>query len=82
VIYADGVELPVISEKYCPDSEAYVFDPGAIHHPSIGDAPHIDNEDGNQVLRQSAAAGIEVRYEAFECFSNENAAATAVVKLA
>jgi hypothetical protein len=82
VVYADGVELPVISDKYCPNSEGYVLDPGAIHHPSIGAAPHIDDEDGNKVLRQSSAAGIEVRYEAFECFSNENPAATAVLKFA
>lgn len=82
MVFADGVELPVISEKYCPNSEGYVLDPGAIHHPSIGQAPHIDDEDGNQVLRQSAAAGIEVRLEAFECFSNENAAATSVIKFA
>lgn len=82
VIYADGVELPVISEQYCPNSEAYVVAPAAIKHPSIGDAPHIDSEDGNQILRQSAAAGVEVRYEAFECFSGENCAACAVVKLA
>jgi len=74
--------LPVISEQYCPNSEAYVYDPGALHHPSIGDAPHIDAEDGNQILRQSAAAGVEVRYEAFECFSGENCAAMAAVKLA
>jgi len=80
VVYADGVELPVISDKYCPNSEGYVLDPGAIHHPSIGPAPHIDDEDGNKILRQSAAAGVEVRYEAFECFSNENPAATAVMK--
>lgn len=82
VVYADGVELPVISEKYCPDSEGYVADPGAIHHPSIGEAPHIDDEDGNQILRQSNAAGVEVRYEAFECFTNENPAATSVIKFA
>lgn len=82
VVYADGVEVPVISDMYCPNSEGYVLDPGAIHHPSIGDAPHIDDEDGNKILRQSAAAGVEVRYEAFECFSNENAAATAVLKFA
>jgi hypothetical protein len=80
VVYADGVEVPVISDMYCTNSEGYVFDPGAIHHPSIGDAPHIDDEDGNKILRQSAAAGVEVRYEAFECFSNENPAATSVLK--
>lgn len=82
VVYADGVELPVISDMYCPNSEAYVLDPKAIKHPSIGNAPHIDDADGNGVLRQSADAGLEARTEAFECFTNENAAATAVIKLA
>jgi hypothetical protein len=82
VVYADGVELPAISDQYCTNSEGYVIAPSAVKHPSIGDAPHIDSEDGNQILRQSAAAGVEVRYEAFECLSVENAAACAVIKFA
>jgi hypothetical protein len=82
LIYADGVELPVISDKYCPNSEAYVLDPKAIDHPSMGQAPHMDDEDGNAVLRQSSDAGIEARTEAFECFINVNGAATAAIKLA
>jgi hypothetical protein len=82
IVYADGIELPVISDKYVPNSEAYVLDPKAIKHPSIGPAPHIDDDDGNSVLRQSADSGLEARTEAFECFSNENGAATAVIKLA
>lgn len=82
LVYADGVELPVISDKYCPNSEAYVMDPKAIDHPSMGQAPHMDDEDGNAVLRQSTSAGIEARTEAFECFCNVNGAATSVIKLA
>lgn len=82
LVYADGIELPVISDKYCPNSEAYVLDPKAIDHPSMGQAPHMDDEDGNAVLRQSADAGIEARTEAFECFGLTNGAATAVIKLA
>ena len=82
LIYADGVELPVISDMYCPNSEAYVLDPKAIDHPSMGEAPHIHDLDGNDVLRQSADAGIEVRIEAFETFCLTNGAACAVIKLA
>ena len=82
LIYADGVELPVISDKYCPNSEAYVLDPKAVDHPSMGQEPHMDDEDGNAVLRQSADAGIEARTEAFECIAVNNGAACAVVKLA
>jgi hypothetical protein len=82
LVYADGVELPVISDKYCPNSEAYALDPKAVDHPSMGQAPHMDDEDGNAVLRQSADAGIEARTEAFECFAVLNGAACAVVKLA
>jgi len=81
-VYADGVELAVISDQYCPNSEAYVLDPKAIKHPSIGPAPHIDDADGNSVLRQASDSGLEARTEAFECFSNENGAATSVIKLA
>jgi hypothetical protein len=82
LVYADGVELPVISDKYCPNSEAYVCDPKAIDHPSMGQAPHMDDEDGNAVLRQSADAGIEARTEAFECIAVNNGAACAVLKFA
>jgi hypothetical protein len=82
LVYADGIELPVISDKYCPNSEAYVLDPKAVDHPSMGQAPHMDDEDGNAVLRQSADAGIEARTEAFECYAITNGAATAVIKLA
>ncbi len=82
LVYADGIELPVISDKYCPNSAAYVMDPKALDHPSMGQAPHMDDEDGNAVLRQSADAGIEARTEAFECFAVTNGAACAVIKLA
>lgn len=82
LVYADGVELPVISDKYCPNSEAYVLDPKAVDHPSMGQAPHMDDEDGNAVLRQSSDAGIEARTEAFECLAVTNGAACAVIKLA
>lgn len=82
LVYADGIELPVISDKYCLNSEAYVMDPKALDHPSMGQAPHMDDEDGNAVLRQSSDAGIEARTEAFECFAVTNGAACSVIKLA
>jgi hypothetical protein len=82
VVYADGVELPVISDMYCPNSEAYVGNPDAFHHPSIGPAPHMDEADGNSVLRQSADAGLEARTEAFETMTLENGAQFSVIKLA
>jgi hypothetical protein len=82
LIYADGIEVPVINDMYCPNSEAYVLDPKAIDHASMGEAPHMHDIDGNDVLRQSADAGIEARIEAFETFSLTNGAACAVIKLA
>ena len=80
--YADGIEVPVIADKYCLDSELYVVDPKTIINASMGEAPHVAEEDGNRMLRQSTSAGVEVRIEAFECFAFNNTAACAVVKLA
>jgi hypothetical protein len=82
VAYADGIKVTVISDQYLADSEGYVLDPKAIDHPSMGAAPHMDDEDGNMVLRQANDAGIEARTEAFECLINVNGAATAVLKFA
>jgi hypothetical protein len=59
-----------------------VGNPDAFHHPSIGPAPHMDEADGNSVLRQSADAGLEARTEAFETMTLENGAQFSVIKLA
>lgn len=82
VVYADGVELPVISDQFCLNSEGYVLDPKALDHPSMGEAPHMHDLDGNDVLRQSSDAGIEARIEAFETLCLNNGAACAVLKFA
>jgi hypothetical protein len=60
LVYADGIELPVISDKYCPNSEAYVMDPKALDHPSMGQGPHMDDEDSSSagLVDDQGAGGV------------------------
>ena len=82
LIYADGIELPVISDKYCVDGVAYVGDPKTFKHTSIGQAPEINNDDGNQMIRQTSDDGVEVRIRSYETFTLEGAASWATIQLA
>jgi hypothetical protein len=82
LVYADGIELPVISDKYCVDGVAYVGDPKTLKHTSIGEAPHINHDDGNQMVRQTSDDGVEVRIRSFETFTLEGAASWATIQLA
>lgn len=82
LVYADGIELPVISDKYCVDGVAYVGDPKTFKHTSIGEAPHINHDDGQQMVRQTSDDGVEVRIRSFETFTLESAASWATIQLA
>jgi hypothetical protein len=82
VIYADGIELPVISDKYCVDGVGYVGDPKAIHWTSIGEAPQISDDDGQRMVRQVNDDGVEVRIKSYETCTLENAAAFCTVQFA
>lgn len=82
MIYADGVELPVISDKYCVDGVAYVGDPKGLKHTSIGEAPEINNDDGQQMVRQTGDDGVEVRIRSYETYTLENAASWVTIQLA
>ena len=82
LIYADGIELPVISDKYCVDGVAYVGDPKTFKHTSIGQAPEINNDDGNQMIRQTGDDGVEVRIRSYETYTLEGAASWATIQLA
>lgn len=82
VIYADGIELPIISDKYCVDGVAYVGDPSQLKHTSIGEAPHINHDDGNQMIRQTGDDGVEVRIRSFETFTLEGASSWVTIQLA
>jgi hypothetical protein len=82
LIYADGIELPIISDKYCVDGVAYVGDPKALKHTSIGEAPEINNDDGQQMIRQTSDDGVEVRIRSYETYTLENAASWVTIQLA
>ncbi len=82
LVYADGIELPVISDKYCVNGVAYVGDPKTLKHTSIGEAPHINHDDGQQMVRQTSDDGVEVRIRSFETFTLEGAASWATIQLA
>jgi hypothetical protein len=82
LVYADGIELPIISDKYCVDGVAYVGDPKTFKHTAIGEAPHINHDDGQQMVRQTGDDGVEVRIRSFETFTLEGAASWATIQLA
>jgi len=82
MVYADGIELPVISDKYCVDAVGYVLDPKAIHWTSIGEAPQISDDDGQRMVRQVNDDGVEVRIKSYETCTLENAAACVTVQFA
>jgi len=60
-IHTSAGPVMVHPDPDCPNNRGYVLqmDTWAIHH--LDAFPHIDNTDGNNALRQSAADGIEVR---------------------
>lgn len=82
VVFADGIELPVISDKYCVDGVAYVGDPKGLVHTSIGEAPEINTDDGQQMVRQTSDDGVEVRIRSYETFTLENASSWVTIQLA
>ena len=82
LVYADGLELPVISDKYCVDGVAYVGDPKTFKHTSIGEAPHIAHDDGQQMIRQTSDDGVEVRVRSYETYSLESGASWTTIQLA
>lgn len=79
-IYADGIEVPLLCDKYCRYGVSYVGEPHAFYHPSLGAAPHIAADDGQEIVRQTDDDGVAVRVRAFETFELRNGAAWAVVQ--
>jgi len=82
VIFADGIELPVISDKYCVNGVGYVLNPKAMKHTSLGEAPQIADDDGNTCLRLPSDDGVEVRIRSYETLTLENTAQCATIQFA
>lgn len=81
-VMAEGIEVPVISDKYVGDDVAFMFDPAEVELASLGPAPHIDMVDGNKMLRISDDNGIEVRIISWSVIALKNTAACGTIQLA
>jgi len=79
VVYADGIEMPIISDKYCPDEVIYGLDPSTIQYISCGEAPALDDSDGNTILRQASDNGVEGRIVSYETLVHRNPASSFVI---
>lgn len=78
-VYADGVDVPVLSDKYCPDGTGWVGNPKEFEVASMGPAPHIWSDDGSRILRISDDNGVEVRIVSWTVYAATNPAAWARV---
>jgi hypothetical protein len=74
-VYADGVDVPVMADKYCPDGTAWMGDPKEFEIASIGPAPHIQMDDGQRLLRISDDNGVEIRIVSYVAHAAINPAA-------
>lgn len=79
-VYADGIDLPVMSDKYCPDGVGYLLDTKNVQINSCGPAPHIDETDGLALLRQPSSFGYEGRILSLFNFTVNNTAACGVIQ--
>jgi hypothetical protein len=55
-------EIKIIPDQNCPLNRAYMLQLDTWKHRSLGKAVRVIDTDGLQMLRQSAADGVEVRY--------------------
>lgn len=74
-IFADGISCPVISDKYADDTTSYILDPSTVELASLGAAPHVDNEDGQKMIKISDDNGYETRYCSWSQIAVKNPAA-------
>ncbi len=57
----------VINEPHCLESDLWLFTKSTLKLYNYDGVPALDEGDGNELLRQSTAAGYEVRWHAFTC---------------
>jgi hypothetical protein len=75
MIYADGTETPVVSDKYLLDTDSFVFPAKDFEVNSQDPWPHIAMEDGLRAMRMADLAGIESRIYSLSNFACKNTAA-------
>jgi hypothetical protein len=78
-IFVDGLEMGVASDRFFDDTTAYCLDLKTCFIRSIGPVPHVDNDDGNSMLRVAGSRAVELRLVQDFHFTIENPAACAVI---
>lgn len=53
--------VDVLADAYCPSNVGWILQKDTWKLYSLGDVPRFENSDGLQMLRQTAADGVEVR---------------------
>ncbi|HKB35075.1 MAG TPA: hypothetical protein VKD72_01390 [Gemmataceae bacterium] len=66
IITANGPTM-VMNEPHCVESDIWLFTRNTLKLYNYDGFPALDEGDGNELLRQNAAAGYEVRWHAFTC---------------
>jgi hypothetical protein len=61
VIQGPEGEVKLIADRNCPFDKVYLLDMDTWVLKSLGKCPRINDTDGNKVLRQQTADGVEVR---------------------
>src|SRR5690606_38778817 len=57
----------VMADPHCADSDIFLFTKSSLKLYHFDGFPALDTADGNEYLRQSSAAGYEVRWHTFSC---------------
>jgi hypothetical protein len=57
----------ILCESHCMDSDIWLFTQNSIKIYNYDGFPALDEGDGNEILRQTSAAGYSIRWHAFNC---------------
>lgn len=68
IMTANG-ETQVMNDPHCVESDIWLVTRGNLKLYNYDGFPALDDQDGNEILRQNAAAGYEVRWHAFTCLT-------------
>jgi len=82
VIHTAAGTLRIFSDPDCPIDRGRVSRRGSQHIKHMGGLPHLVDNDGNMMLRQTSASGIESRVEAYSNLVQTDTAAQGVCELA